>query len=181
MCFLLQGINTILSTSSGSFVPQLSLRHHIFCSDGSIFSPSNWLYIFLVINFHIKSRQDIGLKWSNVFCFDRSFWHITVYPKVIEYGKDFSPSRIWFSCIAICGCNDVRFFSQYHSPPSFARAFELGIFLHCVFSIPWLIQAFIILFTFSMLFCSLLTNQSVGYVLFSYSRYHSKIWYYLQN
>ena len=171
--------------SCGSFGPQLSLWHYPFCSDGSIFSLSIWLYIFpakiLVINFHIKGRQDIGLKLSNALRFAGSFWHNTTFPKVLESGKGLYPLRVWFSCIAIRGCNDVRFFSQYPSTASFTRAFELDIFLHCIFSISWLMQTFFILFTSSIFFCSLLTNQSVGYVLFLYSRYHSKIWYYLRN
>ena len=164
-----------VSSFTGSFVPQLSLRHHLFCSDGSIFSLSSWVYIFLenipVINFHIKGRQDIGQKLWNALRFAGSFWHSTVFPEVIKSVKDLYPSRIWFSWTAIRGCNNVRFFSEYPSTPSFTRAFELGIF----FSISWLIQTSFILFTFSIFFCS------VSYVIFLYSRYHSKIWYYLPN
>ena len=84
------------------------------------------------------------------------FVHNAVFPKVIQSGgKGCSLSRIsriWFSCTAICGFNDVRFFNQYPCTSSFPGSFQLGIFLHCIFTISWLILTFSILFTVSNCF-----------------------------
>ena len=43
------------------------------------------------------------------------------------------------------GCNDVKFFNQYLCTLPFPGAFQLDIFLHCIFTISWLISNFAIL------------------------------------
>ena len=167
VCLLLQSLNTVLSVSSWSFVPWLP-KWHPFRSDGSTFSLSWWLYLFLtnipVISFHIKVRQDIGLYLSTALCFVRSFWHSTVFPKVIQSGQSLSPSRIRFSCTTICGCNDVRLFMQYPCLPSFPGAFQLGIFLHCIFTFSWPISTFLL-----KLFSTVFQPLSVLVMFFSYT------------
>ena len=96
-CLFFQSFNTVLSMSSRSFAPRFSLRHP-FCSDGSAFSRSKWLYIFSanipVISFLIMGRQDIGLQLSTSIPFAGSFWHSSVFLKVIQSVKGLSPSRI---------------------------------------------------------------------------------------
>ena len=69
----------------------------------------------------------------------------------IQSGKGLSPSRIWFSCTAIRGCNDVSFLNQYPCTSFIPGAFELGILMHCIFTISWLISTLSVLFTFKPL------------------------------
>ena len=54
--------------------------------------------------------------------------------------------------VAIHGCNNIRFSNQYPCTASFPGAFQLGIFLHSIFTISWLISTFSILLTFSNCF-----------------------------
>ena len=54
--------------------------------------------------------------------------------------------------VAIHGCNNIRFSNQYPCTPSFPGAFQLGIFLHSIFTISWLISTFSVLLTFSNCF-----------------------------
>ena len=147
--------------SSRSFVSRLPLRH-AFCSDGGTFSLTSDYTSFQLTFQSLLSTSGAGriLVYSyQLHFFAGSFWHSTVFPKVIQSGKGLSPSRIWFRCAAIRGCDDVRFFNQYLCIPSFPGAFQLGIFLHCIFTFSRLISTFSILFTFSNCFL-LLFNYS---------------------
>ena len=102
------------------------------------------------IDFHIKRRQDIGLSLSIARPFSSFFWHSAVFPKIIQSSNGLSPSRI--CCTVICGHNYVRLLNRYLCTPSFPGAFQLGIFLHCIFTISWLISTSSILFLFSNCF-----------------------------
>ena len=86
-----------------------------------------------------------------------------------------------YDLAAIHGCNDVSFINQCSCMPSFPGAFQLGIFPHCIFTISWLISTSQYFLHSQIVFYSLSATQHVDYVLFLYARYHSKIWYYLQN
>ena len=66
----------------------------------------------------------------------------------------------------ICGCHDVRFFNQYLCRPSFPGGFQLGIILHCIFIISWLISTFFLLFTFSNCFLQPFNHSAV--IFYSY-------------
>ena len=59
----------------------------------------------------------------------------------------------------------------------FSGTFQLGIFLHCIFIISWLISTFSILFTFSNCFLKLFNHTACWLCSFLILRYHSKIWY----
>ena len=161
--------------SSWSFVPWLPLRHH-FCSDGSTFSLSK-LYIFLAnipaISFQIKGRQKLS---STALHFVGSFWHITVFPKVIQSSKGLSPSRICTAWVQWC-----KIFQPISLHTNFPRSFPVRHlsalhFYHFLTDFNFLHTVYILI-----LFSTAFQPLIVLVVFFLYSKCHSKIWYYLQN
>ena len=96
VCLFLQSLNTVLSMSSRSFVSRLPLRH-AFCSDGGTFSLTSDYTSFQLTFQSLLSTSGAGriLVYSyQLHFFAGSFWHSTVFPKVIQSGKGLSPSRI---------------------------------------------------------------------------------------
>ena len=108
--------------------------------------------------------------------FARSFWHSTIFPKVIQSGKGLSPSRIWFSFTGIHWCNDVSFFNEFPCTPIFPRSFPVKQlfalhFHHFLADFNFFHTAYVVKM-FSTVFLAL----SMLVVSFLYCRYHSTIW-----
>ena len=86
VCLLLQSLKIALSISNWSLVPYFS--SYTSSAPGRI--PSKCLYITSAMSFHMRGRQEMGLKLSTAFPLPWSFKHRIVLPKVCHSGSSSS-------------------------------------------------------------------------------------------